>query len=148
MRTGQACSREVVATGGATPLTRVAQLMRENHVGSIVIIDEADPRKPKGILTDRDIVVEVVAAGLDPKTVTAGEIMTRAPATTSAEADLMETLGVMRRRGVRRLPVLDADGNLAGMVTLDDILEAAGRAVADVAGALASERSVERFRRP
>ena len=148
MRTDQACSREVVATRGATPLTRIAQMMRENHVGSVVVLDEADPRKPAGIRTDRDIVVEVIAAGLDPGTVTAAEIMTRAPATANAADDVLDTLGTMRRRGVRRLPVLDDEGNMAGIVTLDDILEAAGRALGDVAGALASERSVERFRRP
>lgn len=147
MRTAEVCTRDVVATRRNTSLTDAAKLMRENHVGSIVILDDADPRKPSGILTDRDIVISVVAAGLDNRTMTVGEIMSHTVVTASEDDDALATLKSMRRRGIRRMPVVDHSGALAGIVSLDDLLEVAGGAIDDIVGAITSERSLESWRR-
>ncbi|HEY4999621.1 MAG TPA: CBS domain-containing protein, partial [Usitatibacter sp.] len=92
---------------------------------------------------DRDIAVEVVAKGLDPLTLTAGDVMTGSLVTARADDSILHTLQVMRRAGVRRVPVLSADGTLHGMVTLDDLLGIAAEAMDGIAAAIGSERASE-----
>ncbi len=92
MKIAEVCTRDVVATKRATSLTDASKLMRENHVGSVIVVDDSDPRKPVGIVTDRDIVVEVVAAGLDVRTMTVGEIMTGSLITAGEDDDALATL--------------------------------------------------------
>ncbi len=143
MKTADICSTRVVTALPTTALAEVAKLMRKNHVGSVVIVDAADPRRPVGIVTDRDIVVEVVAAGEDARTVTAGEIMNASIVTAAADDDASWSLKVMRDRGIRRLPVVDADGAMIGIVALDDLLAAASSTLYDVVQAIGTERVVE-----
>ena len=147
MRIGDICKRAVATARCDTPLAEVAKLMREAHVGSIVIVEGEYGGKPVGIVTDRDIVIEVVAPGLDPRTVTAGEIMTPAPAVANEDDDSLWALKIMRDRGVRRLPVVAKSGTLAGIVSLDDLLQHLGSAFGDVAQVVGTERSTETMRR-
>lgn len=147
MKVGQVCKRDVVATKLGTPLGDAARLMRKNHVGSIVLLDDDDPRRPVGIVTDRDIVVEVVAARLDPNTVTVGEIVGRSLVVAREDDDALVALKAMRRQGVRRLPVVDAAGSLTGIVSLDDLLEVGSNALIDVVQAITSEQAIEHWRR-
>ena len=147
MKTGQVCNRAVVSTRADANLSEVSRLMRESHVGSVIVVDDATPRRALGIVTDRDIVIEAVAAGIDPATLTAGEIMGPALVVAREEDDALESLKKMRRRGVRRLPVVDDNGALCGIVTLDDLLEAGSAALNDVVQAIASERALESWRR-
>jgi CBS domain-containing protein len=147
MRTYEACTRDVVAAKRNSFLTDAALLMRENHVGSIVVLDQENPRKPVGMVTDRDIVVEVVAEGLDPRNMTLGEIMGPSLLTAWENDDALTTLKLMRRTGVRRVPVVDAAGNLTGIVSLDDLLEVAGGALDDIVAAINTERSLETLNR-
>ncbi len=147
MKTGQVCKRDVVAIEATGNLADASRLMRQAHVGSIVVVDETGLRRPVGIVTDRDIVVEVVAAGLDPNTLTVGEIMARTLAVAREEDDALVSLKTMRRRGVRRLPVVDSTGALVGIVTLDDLLEVGTNALMDVVQAITSERALESWRR-
>jgi CBS domain-containing protein len=147
MKTGEICKRQVIVARRSTALNEVAQLMRKNHVGSVVILEEGDARVPAGIVTDRDMVVEVVAAGLDPRTVTAGDIMTASPALARKDDDALWALKTMRDRGIRRLPVVDEAGALFGIVSLDDLVEHVGVALGDIVQALGTERSVENWRR-
>jgi CBS domain-containing protein len=103
------------------------------HVGDLVVVEEAaGARRPVGIVTDRDLVMEVLAPGLDPETVTVGDLPTRDLAVAGVGDDLMETLARMGALGVRRMPVVDADGALAGILAADDVLEV----VAELAGHL------------
>jgi CBS domain-containing protein len=144
MTVGQVCNRIVVFAYRDTPLPEAAKLMRENHIGSLVIVDEAARgRVPVGILTDRDIAVAVVAQALDPRTLTAGEVMTGEPVTANEQDDVLDTLQRMRRRGVRRLPVVAANGTLAGIVTLDDLLELVAEQLGDIVQAITAEQSRE-----
>jgi CBS domain-containing protein len=75
-----------------------------------------------GVLTDRDIVTAVVAAGIDPDTLTVGDVMTADPVTAREEDSLIDLMRTMRAQGVRRVPVVGAQGDLVGIATLDDVL--------------------------
>jgi len=120
---GEACNRDVVKATPQASVVQAAGLMRQHHVGNVVVVDEANGREvPVGIVTDRDIVIEVVAAGVDPRSVTVGDLLPR-----RLEAiDERETTGEAVRRmslaGVRRLPVVDLSGALVGIISVDDLL--------------------------
>ena len=128
----------------ATPLTEAARLMREHHVGSLVVVDETGRgRVPIGILTDRDIVVTVVAKDVDPRTLTVGEVMSGDLATVRPTDAAVDALQLMRRRGIRRLPVVSETGTLAGIVTIDDLLAVVAEQLSDVARVIATEQARE-----
>jgi CBS domain-containing protein len=124
MSVGQICNRDTVIVRKDDSIVEAAQLMREFHVGSVVVVeDAAEGAKPVGILTDRDLVVEILAAGLDPNAVAVGDIMSYELTTAREDEGLWETLQRMRAKGVRRLPVVTDRGSLVGIVTSDDLLE-------------------------
>lgn len=148
MKTGEVCNRTVIVVGRDTSLGEAAQLMRENHVGSLVVVEQADGRAPVGIVTDRDIVVEVLSAGLDHRTVTVGEIMGAKLVTAREDDDWLDTLKAMRARGVRRVPVVGAAGELVGIVTVDDLLEVVAEQLDDIVRAIGNEQSRETSQRP
>lgn len=101
-------------------VSTAAQRMAARQVGTLVVVDE--DRCPLGILTDRDVTVRVVGARRDPQDCRVREAMTADPRTVEETSTIEGALGVMRREGVRRLPVVDHAGRLAGIVTLDDVL--------------------------
>lgn len=121
---GDICNREVVCASRETTVAAAAKLMRQHHVGDVIVIDRADAeRMPIGIVTDRDIVVEVVALGVDPNVVTLGDMMSWGQLVTAQENDsYADTLRVMHDKGVRRIPVVNAAGVLVGIISIDDIL--------------------------
>jgi len=138
---GMICERNVICAGADTTIQSAAKLMREQHVGSLVVMDAAaGGRRPLGIVTDRDIVVEVSALDLDPKVLTVGDIALPRLVTVFEGEGLQETLAIMCRECVRRLPVVDEDGNLAGILSYDDLLTALTRQLADTAGCLGRGR--------
>jgi CBS domain-containing protein len=124
MAIGEICNREVVFARRDDSVKDAAQMMREHHVGDLIIVDESDGRRlPCGVLTDRDIVVGVVAKGLDPDTLEVAEVA-GAELVVARESDgVAETIELMRAKGVRRIPIVDARGSLVGIVTADDILD-------------------------
>ena len=121
---GEICARDVIAATPETTVGAAAKLMRQHHVGSIVIVaGNGGVRAPLGIVTDRDIVVEVTATDLDPNTITVGDIMRRELVTVRADEGALQAMHTMRSRGVRRLPVVTAEGGLLGVVAFDDLLD-------------------------
>jgi CBS domain-containing protein len=124
MAIGEICSRQVIFTRKSESVRQAAQLMREYHVGALVVAEEnGDRLVPVGILTDRDIAVGIVAKGLDADALSVGEVMTPEPLAVRESAGVSETIELMRSRGVRRLPVVDASGALIGIVTADDFID-------------------------
>lgn len=115
---------QVVSAPSDTPLTDLAQLMEEESVGSVVIV-EGD--RPQGIVTDRDITLEVVAHGQDPTSMTATDVMSENPETVEMDSGIFEVLRTMKEASVRRIPAVDADGRLAGIVSFDDFVVLLGR---------------------
>ena len=142
---GEICNREVIVTGRDTSVLEAARLMREHHVGSIVVCDplNGDGRLPVGIVTDRDVVVEVVAPELRADTITVGDIMGARLVTVPEHERVGQALEIMRARGVRRLPVVGADGRLTGIVAVDDLLELFADALGDVAKVVSREQARE-----
>ena len=147
---GQICNRNPITVRRTDELIRLAQLMREKHLGYLVVVEpNADQSlRPVGVVTDRDIVISVVAAGSDPGTLCAGDIMTEQPQIIGAEEPLENALRQMRRIGVRRLPVVGQRGDLVGVLSLDDILEVLAGELQSVAGSVRNERLIEGSLRP
>lgn len=124
MPIGEICTREVVVVDKHASIKEAAQLMRRYHVGDIIVVEEKGGKRiPVGILTDRDIVIEIFAEEVDPEKVTVADVMSFELATVREQDGIWETIEFMHSKGVRRLPVLAADGSLAGIVTVDDLLE-------------------------
>lgn len=126
-----------------------ARRMHDEHVGCLVVVEENDGEAfPVGVLTDRDIAIEVVAFGLDPAAITAGDVMSERPVVVEEDDDLLDALAHMRERGVRRLPVVRPDGVLSGMLALDNLLEALGEEIDGVLGVMRAQRTKELRTRP
>jgi CBS domain-containing protein len=128
--------------------SEAARLMLEHHVGSLIVVEERGSGKiPVGILTDRDIVVAVVARDLDARTIPVSEVMSTDVVSVRDEDHVKDALKLMRRRGVRRAPVVTRSGMLVGIVTLDDLLRTLVGQLNDLAGAISTELSVESLAR-
>jgi len=135
---------QVVTVQPQTTLAECAQIMRNQHVGSLIVVDDKGRRdNPVGIVTDRDIVIESVAVDLDPKTLTAGDVMTTPLATVNDSDDILDVLARMRERGVRRLPVVNQEGALAGIVAVDNLLEALAEQLDSVVRVIKAEQTKE-----
>jgi CBS domain-containing protein len=123
MPLGEYCTRNVITADVETSIYEAAQLMRHHHVGTVVAIRKNGSREyPVGIITDRDIVLEIVAPGLDPEVLTIGDIMSPELMTVKESAGIFEAIQHMRTMAVRRLPIVNDSGELVGIVTLDDLL--------------------------
>lgn len=124
MKLKNVCTLDVACCTGNTTTSEAARLMRQHHTGDLVVIDDLEgERIPIGIITDRDIVVEVLGKGLDPaKTTVASVMSTRLVVADSCE-DVSEAVERMRAHGVRRIPVTGDGGSLMGIFTLDDLLK-------------------------
>lgn len=124
MAIGEICNRDVVIVGREESTLDAARLMRQHHVGDVLVVEERKGRKePVGIVTDRDLVVEIMAPGLDPAAITVGDIMGPDLVTVRESTGVFEAIQYMRTKGVRRLPVVDAHNGLVGILALDDLLE-------------------------
>lgn len=123
MTIGTICNREVITVRRDATLLHAAVLMRQYHVGDVVVIeDHIGKSVPVGIVTDRDIVIELVATELDCKVITTGDIMAPKLTVIHESAGIFEAIQMMTTKGVRRLPVVDGTGGLVGIITLDDLL--------------------------
>ena len=145
------CNRNVVTIRESEELTAAAQLMRQNHVGYLVVIEPKlgeEAVTPVGVITDRDIVVAVVARETDPRALKVGDVMTRQPVLARDEGTVPAALHHMREIGVRRLPVVDRGGRLVGVLSLDDVLDALAEELMDVARSIRHELKVESALRP
>ncbi|MDQ2054591.1 CBS domain-containing protein [Halobellus sp. H-GB7] len=114
----------------------LATVMKEENVGSVIIEEDG---RPVGIVTDRDLVVEVLEPRADPTTVTAADVMTETPVTVDTDAGVFEAIRQMHEHSVRRMPVTETDGNLAGIVTLDDLLILLSDELDNLAGVIETE---------
>jgi CBS domain-containing protein len=149
MAVGEICNREVVIAERSLSVVHAAQLMRTHHVGDLVVVEARDGRKyPVGILTDRDIVVGVVAAGVNPESLKVGDIMGPEVATVRESEGLFEALRYMRDKGVRRMPVVDSLGGLVGILTMDDMLSLLAEEMTELAKLVSHERQHEASSRP
>jgi CBS domain-containing protein len=144
MPVGEICNRQVVVAPKSLSVSEAAQLMRSRHVGDVVVIEERGGRThPVGIVTDRDIVVEVVAAGVNPDALTVADIIGPELTTVSESEGVYEAFFYMRSKGVRRMPVVDREGVLVGIVTLDDLLSLLAEEMSELAKLVSREKQRE-----
>lgn len=149
MAIGEICNREVITIQRDETVLEAAKLMRQYHVGAVIVIDKLDGRTvPVGIITDRDLVVEVLATELDETVITVGDIMTPEVFTLKESTEASEAVQLMRRKTTRRLPVVDEDGELVGILTLDDVLELLSEELLDLAKLVRYEQKKEIRHRP
>ena len=149
LNAGEICNRIVTVAERDMTLVQAAQLMRDHHVGCLVVVDETGAgRLVVGMLTDRDIVTAVIAQEVDPVTLRVEDVMT-ADVVTALETDsVMDLLGLMRRKGLRRIPVTTPERALLGLVTLDDLLEVFAEQLRTLVLAIEAEQMRERKLRP
>jgi CBS domain-containing protein len=144
MAIGEICSREVVCAKRDATVKTAARLMREFHIGSVVVVDEPDgTRVPAGVVTDRDITVAVVALGLDPEVIQISDIMGTELITVPEDTGIAEAVELMRLKGIRRVVVTDAGGDLVGIVAADDMLSLLAEEMSALASMVGREQKHE-----
>ena len=144
MPIGEVCVRQVVVAARDTSVLDAAKLMRRYHVGNIIVTEQSGGRRvPVGIVTDRDIVLTVLAQELDPKTLSVGDIMTADLITVREEEGVFQTIQLMRAKGTRRAPVVDRDGALIGIVSVDDMLDLLAEELSELAKLISREQKHE-----
>jgi len=145
MSIGDVCNREVVIMRRDESIGDAARLMREKHVGDVVVVEEREGRPvPVGILSDRDIVIEVLAKEVSLEAVSVGDVMNNGLLIGREGDEILSTVKRMRERGVRRVPIVDDVGGLVGILALDDLVELIAEQLTDLVGLLTSELRHER----
>lgn len=149
MSAGEICNREVIVIQRDATIVEAAKLMRQFHVGALIVVEKRDGRQiPAGVVTDRDLVVEVVATELDAAVITVGDIMATEVFTIKESTASHEAIEFMRRKTIRRLPVVDESGELTGILTLDDALQLLSEELLDLAKLVRYEQKKETRHRP
>ena len=149
MSAGEICNREVIVIQRDATIVEAAKLMRQFHVGALIVVEKRDGRQiPAGVVTDRDLVVEVVATELDAAVITVGDIMAAEVFTIKENTASHEAIEFMRRKTIRRLPVVDESGELTGILTLDDALQLLSEELLDLAKLVRYEQKKETRHRP
>lgn len=148
MKVGDACNREVVVVERNASVRDAARLMRDFHVGDLVVVESRNDRRvPVGILTDRDIVVGVLARDVETESVAVQDVMGGELVTATEEESLLDAVKRMRAAGVRRTPVVDREGMLIGILTVDDLLDLLSETLNDLSRLVSREISQEQRRR-
>ena len=148
MPIGEICNRDTVIVKRDDTVLEAAKLMRQHHVGDVIVVEERDGvRVPVGIVTDRDLVVEIMATELDPDVITVGDIMEQELVTVNESVGVFEAIQYMRSKTVRRLPIVDKDNALVGILTLDDLLELLSEELLAISKLVSYQRQRETRRR-
>jgi len=133
MKAGEICVRQVATIDPRASIVDAAKEMREHHVGDVIVVDRDDGRAvPLGIITDRDVVLSVVADERDPRALGVSDVMGPELVTAMEHEELADVLRRMRRHAVRRVPVVDAMGSLVGVLSVDDALAEMSDELADL----------------
>ncbi|MDX1823173.1 MAG: CBS domain-containing protein [Thiohalomonadales bacterium] len=144
MSAGEYCNRDVVIVSKNEPVSEAISLMRSHHVGDVVVVETIEQTTvPVGILTDRDIVLEILAEAVDLDAVTIGDVMSYAVVTVTEKTTLIDTIKLMRDKGVRRIPVVNEKGGLEGLLSVDDILELLAEQLTNIVSLIGKEQARE-----
>jgi len=145
MNIGEICTVQTITCARDETVQGAALLMRKHHVGDLIVVDQLDGQPvPVGIVTDRDIVVSVVALGLDSDSLQVGDIMSDDLLTCGEDDDVYATIEHMRLRGIRRVPVVNRAGGLTGIVSADDLLEFLAEEMGDLSRISANQQAHEK----
>lgn len=145
MLVGSLCSLRAVCVSTGAPISDVACLMRDQHVGSVIVAEgESARERAIGMITDRDIIRAQYERTADLSQLSAGQVMTRNPLVLGEQESVDGAIAHLRARGVRRAPVVAPDGTLVGLISADDLLNHVARKLIGLAEIVASQRRVER----
>ncbi len=136
MSLGNLCRREIICVNLGTSVKEAVKLMEEKNVGCVIVIGSD---KPVGMLTDRDILLRVMNKGLDPQKTTVDNVMSKDIVALREDMGLFEALEQVKGKSIRRFPIVDANGALKGIMTLDDIIFLLGKEMADVSSIIEKE---------
>ena len=140
MSAGEYCNRDVVIVEKSESIREAINLMRDRHVGDVVVVEMLEnATRPVGILTDRDIVVEILAEDVDLDAVIVGDVMSYQLVTVPEDTKLIDAIKLMSNKGVRRLPVVNKQNELQGILSVDDILELVVEQLSDIVGLITRE---------
>jgi CBS domain-containing protein len=139
MQTIEKFVKRVVTAKPQETLAAIARLMEQHNVGAVVLAEE---HRPVGIVTDRDLALQVVGHGV-PLQTPAAQVMTAPVKTVGRDDGIFDTTQSMREYAVRRLPVVDNEGRLVGLVTLDDLLRVLSRELSNLVEGIRSEMAVK-----
>ena len=149
MSVGEICNRDVIVLRRDETILEAAKLMRHHHVGDVIIVEERDDTSiPVGIVTDRDLVVEIMATELDQAVITVGDIIAQELITVKEDVAIFDAIQYMRSKTVKRLPVVDENGALVGILTLDDLLELLSEELLAIAKLVNYQQQKEMRERP
>lgn len=144
MKLKELCVLDVACCSRGTTIAEAARLMRLHHTGDLVVTDESDgAREPVGIVTDRDIVMEVIAKSRDPDRTLVGEVMASPVVVAAGSESVGAAIERMRTHGVRRLPIVDDSGTVLGILTLDDLYRVLAEHTAALAAIVSKEQTRE-----
>lgn len=144
MPIGDVCIRDVVVASRETTAREAARLMSESHVGNLVVVEDIGGRRvPVGIITDRDIVRNVVAEALDASVFTLEDLAARDLVTVREDQGVFECIQQMRINGIRRMPVVDSKGGLVGIISLDDLIQLLAEEMSELAKVIVREQARE-----
>lgn len=145
MAIGFYCNREVVIVEPDASALDAARLMREHHVGTLIVVEKAgNESRPKGIVTDRDLVLEILAPNLNSESISVSDIMNETLYTAREDDQVVDVVHAMRSHGVRRIPVVNGEGNLEGIVAIDDLVVLIAEEMGEIAKLIAREQERER----
>ncbi|MDI6719342.1 MAG: CBS domain-containing protein [Methanomicrobiales archaeon] len=130
MKISEASRSEVVSAQPDARVSEIVRMMKDRNVGSVVITDQ---NRPVGIITDRDVLLRIVAEKRDPEAVAVSEVMTRDPMVFPADISVHEAVQKMENKWFRRIPIVDGNGRLTGIVSIDDLMGLLIREMASIA---------------
>jgi CBS domain-containing protein len=130
------CQRPLVTIDARASLHDAAALMGEQHVGALIVTEDADPPRVVGVATDRDLAIEVVGRRADARDMSIGQLAKGPPVVVRDTASLRDAAAAMEQGGVRRLLVIDAAGGVIGLVSADDLVGAISDELEGLARAL------------
>lgn len=134
MHIGEICTRSVVTCRRDASAMELAQLMRDHHVGDVIVVDGHEGQAtPVGVITDRDLVIEVMAKGVSPDRLRADDLIATEIVTAFESELVYDAIWHMRGKGLRRLPVVDAHNHLCGVLTADDVTKFLAEELTEVA---------------
>ena len=145
MSVGDVCNDSVVTIGKDGSIQKAVSLMREHHVGDVIVVESRNGVDvPIGILTDRDIVIEMLAKGVPLDAVSVGDVMSFDLEIAREEDEISAIIERMRKKGIRRIPVVNLQGGLTGILSLDDLLEYVADQLQELADLVNKERKHEK----
>ncbi len=149
MRIGEICKRDMAIIDKDASIREAVRCMRDNHVGGVVVTEGVEPnRVPIGILTHRDIIIEILAEDVDANNLCVADIMSYDLLTAREEDDILDTIKAMQTKGVRRVPVINQTRRLVGIVAVDDLIDLMADQLANMAMLLKHTPNTDRTALP